>query len=210
MTQEPTAAVETRTDRVSTRLYAMRGELSDALGQVADYVLADPAAAARCTITDLAERVGKSPGTITRFCRALGFTGYAELRVALAEEAGRAAGNAEGTRWASDIGGEVRPGDPAERLVGVVLGTVTRALRETAEQIDPAGVDAFVELLLKARRVDFFGVGNSAVAAQELQFRLHRIGIACWAWPDVHNALTSAAQFGPDDLAVGISHSGRV
>jgi DNA-binding MurR/RpiR family transcriptional regulator len=197
-------------DRVLIRLREARDDLSGALAQVADYVLAEPAAAARSTITELAERVGTSPGTVTRFCRALGFSGYAELRVALAEDAGRAAGSAEGGRWASDIGGEIRPGDSAERIVGVVLGTVTRAIHDTAEQIDLGGVDEFVQALLKARRIDFFGVGNSAIAARELQFRLHRIGIACWAWSDVHNALTSAAQLGPDDLAVGISHSGRV
>ena len=61
------------------RVNAMRPTLSDALDQVAGYVMTDPAGASRLTITELASRVGTSPGTVTRFCRAVGFGGYQEL-----------------------------------------------------------------------------------------------------------------------------------
>ena len=51
--------------------------------------LTDPAAASRATIVELAERSGTSPATVTRFCRALGFDGYADLRLGIAAETGR-------------------------------------------------------------------------------------------------------------------------
>ena len=50
-----------------------------------------PAAAARSTIVELAERSGTSPATVTRFCRALGFVGYADLRLAIAGETAKVA-----------------------------------------------------------------------------------------------------------------------
>ncbi len=43
---------------------------------------------------------------------------------------------------------------------------------------------------------------------RRLQQKLHRIGQVAFAWVDPHVALTSAALLGPDDVAVGISHSG--
>jgi DNA-binding MurR/RpiR family transcriptional regulator len=42
-----------------------------------------------------------------------------------------------------------------------------------------------------------------------MQFCLHRIGIAAWAWADVHNGLASSALLTDGDVALGISHSGQ-
>src|SRR5687768_8915594 len=77
-------------DSVLAKVRAQLPELTGALQRVAELILADPAAAARSTIVELAERSGTSPATVTRFCRALGFVGYAELRLAIAGETGRA------------------------------------------------------------------------------------------------------------------------
>src|SRR4051794_10283305 len=72
-------AVTVSADGVLARVRAGAGELTGALRRVAEHVLSDPEAAARATIVELAERSGTSPATITRFCRAMGFEGYADL-----------------------------------------------------------------------------------------------------------------------------------
>src|SRR5436309_15596806 len=96
-------------DGVLVRVRALLPEFTGALQRVAELVLTDPASAARSTIVELAERSGTSPATITRFCRALGFEGYADLRLGIAGEPGRAA-RAGG--WAHHIGREVQPTYP--------------------------------------------------------------------------------------------------
>jgi len=58
-------------------------ELPGALQRVAETVLLDPPAAAGGTIVELAERSGTSGSTVTRFCRAIGFGGFAGLRSGL-------------------------------------------------------------------------------------------------------------------------------
>jgi len=191
---------------VLARLARARGELTGALGQVSAAVLADPAGVSRSTITDLAERVGTSPGTITRFCRALGYGGYQELRVALAEESGRVAQS----RWNTDIGREIHEGDSLKQVLQVVLAADVRALQETAEQMDLDAVDACVHALVAARQAHYFGIGTSGATAEELRLRLHRIGVPSWAWQDVHNGLVAAALLDRRDVAVGISDSGQV
>src|SRR5688572_30509051 len=75
-------------DGVLLRVRTLLPEFTGALQRVAEQVLADPAAASRATIVELAERSGTSPATVTRFCRALGFDGYADLRLGIAAETG--------------------------------------------------------------------------------------------------------------------------
>src|SRR2546430_10277124 len=96
---------------VLVRVRAMLPEFSGELQRVAEQVLNDPAAAARATIVELAERSGTSPATVTRFCRALGFEGYADLRLGIAGETGRAA---RAAGWAVDIGPGIQPNYPPD------------------------------------------------------------------------------------------------
>lgn len=71
-------------------------------------VAADLARAATLTVTELAAACDTSETTVIRFCKAVGFAGYPQFRLALATDAGRAEGNGrEGRVIGSDIG----PGD---------------------------------------------------------------------------------------------------
>jgi DNA-binding MurR/RpiR family transcriptional regulator len=193
-------------DGVLTRLRAGLPEFSDALQRVAEQVLADPAGAARASIVELAERSGTSPATITRFCRALGFDGYADLRLAIAGDTGPAA---HPGGWSVDIGREIQPADPLERVLEQVMAADTRAMHDTAALLDLCEVQKAADALATARHIDIYGAGGSALVGAELQFCLHRIGIPAWSWIDVHNGLASSALLGSGDVALGISHSGR-
>jgi DNA-binding MurR/RpiR family transcriptional regulator len=188
--------------RLRTRLPVFTG----ALQRVAELVLADPASASRSTIVELAERSGTSPATITRFCRALGFDGYADLRLGIAGETGRAARTGG---WSVDIGREIQPGDPLERVLGQIMAADTRAMQDTAALLDLLEVERAAEAIAAASRVDVYGASGSALVGAEMQLCLHRIGVAAWAWTDVHNGLAGAALLGPGNVALGISHSGQ-
>jgi DNA-binding MurR/RpiR family transcriptional regulator len=183
-----------------------RASLTGSLRQIADFVLSEPAIAAGLTITELGERTGTSQGTVTRFCRACGLKGFAELRVAMAEEVGRAGAQ----RWSDDIGREIGPEDSTEQVLKVLVATNAQALARTAEQIDLDAVDHVVAKLVAARQSHFFGVGTSSVSADELRRRLQRIALPCWSSGDVHTGLVAATLATPDDVFVGISTSGRV
>ncbi|MET0417827.1 MAG: RpiR family transcriptional regulator, partial [Actinoplanes sp.] len=97
-------ATHTSNHGVLLRVRSLLPEFTGALKRVAEHVLTDPAAASRATIVELAERSGTSPATITRFCRALGFDGYADLRLGIAAETGRA----RSAGWTVDIGREIQ------------------------------------------------------------------------------------------------------
>lgn len=168
-------------------------------------MLNDPTAAARATIVELAERSGTSPATVTRFCRALGFDGYADLRLGIAGETGRAARSAG---WTVDIGREIQTTDPLDRVHGQIMAADTMAMRDTAGLLDLGDVARTTDAIAGASRVDIYGAGGSALMGEEMQFALHRMGAPAWAWTDIHNGLASAALLRTNDVAIGISHSG--
>src|SRR5689334_4865324 len=180
-------------------------EMPEALSKIAETILTDPEAAAHASIVDLAERAGTSTATVTRLSRTLGFRGYANLRVALATETGRA----EQARWDTDISGDIAPEDSLDRALGVIAAADTRAIQATAAGLDLAAVERVADAIATAGRVELFGLGSSGTAGREMAFRLERIRVPVWFRSDSHTALTNAALMRPGDVAIGLSHSGR-
>lgn len=177
--------------------------LARAEQRVAKVVLENPGTVAHRSITEVAEQAGTSETTVTRFCKAIGVGGYPELRIALAADTARSQARAN-----HDMGGDIGPGDDLKQVVGKVAFADARAVEETAEQLDIESLDKVVQAVAGARRVDVYGFGASAFVAFDLQQKLHRIGLTCFAWNDTHIALTSAAVLTGADVAVGISHTG--
>ncbi len=178
--------------------------LSPAEQRVARLVVADPAAAARQTITELAGAAGTSEATVIRFCRSVGMDGYPQLRIRLAAEAARRVEPPD----ARVVGGDIPPGADMAQIIATISFNDARAVEETAEQLDLEACEQVVDALAAASRVDVFGVGASGFAASDLQQKLHRIGRTAFYWPDAHTALASAALLGKGDVALAISHSG--
>jgi DNA-binding MurR/RpiR family transcriptional regulator len=179
--------------------------LPEAVRRVGERILDDPAEAARSTIIALAERSGSSPATVTRFCRLFGFAGYAELRVALATETGRAAQ----AGWGAGVGREIGPTDPLDTAIETMAAADSRLIQETAAQLDADVVGKVADAVVAAKRVLLFGVSISGAVAGMLEARLRRIRVPAWSYTDAHEALADAALLGAADVAIGISHRGR-
>ena len=192
------------TETTTVRIRSLVPTLAPAERRVALRVCDDPGAVAASTISDLATACETSVTTVTRFSRAVGFTGYPALRLALATELGRA----EGGRGSRMIGSDIGPGDDLVEVVEKIAFADARAVEETAEQLEVDVLRRVVEAIAGARRVDIYGVGASAFVALDLQQKLHRIGRVAFAWSDPHVAMTSAALLRPGDVAVGLSHGG--
>jgi DNA-binding MurR/RpiR family transcriptional regulator len=199
---DPTAADYSPT---TVRARGLLPSLSPAEQRVARVVIDEAATAARLTISDLAERARTSETTVIRFCRAMSFGGYSELRLILAAEAGRVS---EAATAGEPVGGDISETDDLAQVVKKIAFADARAVEETAVQIDIAVLEQVVDLVVGARRVDIYGVGASAFVGSDFQQKLHRIGRVAYAWSDMHLALTSAALLDERDVAFGISHTG--
>ena len=189
---------------VTDRIRGTLPRLTGALRLVADAVLADPAGAARLSAVQLATRAGVSQASVTRFAQSVGLASHAELRLALAAQAGRSAVPG----WTTDIGPQIGDDDTVGRLVTVVANADIRTITQTVDQLDLDALDRAARAIAVAGRVDVYGVGGSSTIADELEMRLFRIGVQVRAWTEVHQAATSAALLSEGDVAVGVSHSG--
>jgi DNA-binding MurR/RpiR family transcriptional regulator len=189
----------------AVHIRALLPSLQPSMRQVAEQVLADTGATAKLTVTELAVASHVSEATVIRFCKAIGFAGYPQLRLALAAETGRAQG---ADRNGRELDSDIQPGDDLARLVEKITFADARAVEETGAQLDIVVLERVVEALTRAQRVDLYGVGASAFVALDFQHKLLRIGRVTFTSSDTHVALTSAALLRPGDVAVGISHTG--
>ncbi|MFJ8045555.1 MurR/RpiR family transcriptional regulator [Kitasatospora sp. NPDC096147] len=188
------------------RLRGRLPSLSPVERAVAERVLADPAGTAALSISQLAAAAGVSDTSVTRFCRTLGLRGYPDLRVALA-----AAQVAADEEYAVRVGadGDVTADDDTRTVVAKVARLSARAVEETAAQLDLTVLESVVGKLAAARRVEVYAAGAGAVVAADLEYKLQHLGLVGTARSDVHRALIGTAHLTPEDVAVGISYSGR-
>jgi DNA-binding MurR/RpiR family transcriptional regulator len=182
---------------------ALIPDLAPAEQRVAAAIVDDPAGAAAKTISELAMQCRTSGTTVIRFCRAMGLPGYPELRLALAAAA--QAANVHG--W-HDVGSDIGPRDTVGQVIEKITHADARAVAETGAQLDTEALGAVVDVMVKAHRIDVYGIGASALVALDLEQKLHRIGQIVHAWPDSQSAVASAALLESGDVAIGISHTG--
>ncbi|MFD1321929.1 MurR/RpiR family transcriptional regulator [Micromonospora sonneratiae] len=204
MAKSAKVSVNHETGGLIVHISGLLPSLSPAEQRVARLVVADPAAAARRTITDLATAAETSEATVIRFCRSVGMEGYPQLRIRLAAEAARRIEPPD----ARVVGGDIPPGADMAQIIATIAFNDARAVEETAEQLDPAICERIVEAVAAAGRIEIYGAGASGFVASDFQQKLHRIGRTAFYFPDIHTALTSAALLGKGDVALGISHTG--
>ncbi|MEV0578612.1 MurR/RpiR family transcriptional regulator [Streptomyces sp. NPDC050392] len=189
-------------ERLESRIRALLPSLNPSSVRIAKILLDDQAGASRRTMSELAEMAGTSESSVVRTTRALGFHGYAELRLALAAEAAR------GTTG-PQVTGDITPADSLTDVIAKLAGEEMRAISDTAAQLDVDVMGHIIDLMIGARRINIHGSGASGLVAMDLHHKLERIGYPSHVYCDVHGGLTSAALLGTEDVAVGISFSGE-
>ena len=81
MTAPGETAVASFLDAIAVR----KAALSPSERRVSDYVLSEPERVVRMSIATLAETVGVSQPTVLRFVRAVGLSGYPELKLRIGQ-----------------------------------------------------------------------------------------------------------------------------
>lgn len=179
--------------------------MSVAERRVGSAILNNPALVVASTITELAALCGTSQATVARFCAAIGFSGYRELRVEVAAATSREQARLD--HFHIDDG-EIDREDTALGVAKKIAYQESQAIQQTASGLDFEVLDLVVATLHSATHIDIYGSASSALTGSDLQQKLHRIGLPAHCWSDPHLALPSAALLRPGAVAIGISHSG--
>ncbi|AJT42705.1 MurR/RpiR family transcriptional regulator [Psychromicrobium lacuslunae] len=191
---------------IQSTIYSLLPSLPPAARRIGELIVAEPAVVLQSTISELAKRCQTSDPSVVRFCRTLGFTGYVQLRLALATEIGREiAAEPNAPQFGEDISPADSLGDSVEKL----RFTEVMAIEETLKALDLEQLNTAAERIDGSSRVLLYGVGAGAVVAEDFAYKLSRIGRIAQRFADLHGALMAAALARPGDVAVLFSHSGQ-
>ncbi|WP_136706167.1 MurR/RpiR family transcriptional regulator [Agromyces sp. H66] len=190
---------------VLVRIRAMLPELRPSEQRIASLLIAEPSVIAKLSIAELAARCGTSTTSVVRFCKRIGYEHLKDLRMDMLREVARETFETAGL---PEVSGDIDRDDRLEDIVAKVSTAETLSIADTAKSLDIDALEAAVDAVGDAHRVDIFGVGASSFVGLDLQQKLTRIGRTALNWSDPHAAWTSAATLGRDAVAIAVSHSG--
>ncbi len=173
---------------------------------MAETILGDPTLVVDLAINDLARVCSTSLSTVARFAQSLGFSGYRELRVAVARTVTLA--QAQQARFGLDTTA-INPDDEPPAIAAKLAAQEIDAIEKTARGLDASALDRVALALVAARHIDLFGQAASSLTAQDLQQKLARIGCSVAHSADPHLAVTTASLRSSQDVAIGFSHGGE-
>ncbi|MFX1671313.1 MurR/RpiR family transcriptional regulator [Paraburkholderia sp. A2WS-5] len=187
-----------------SQVKAIHEQLRPSERKLADYIVEAPRELLDLSMTEVAQRAGVSQPTIARFCHALGFSGFREFKIRLAQAVA-----ADLPTEMPAVYRDVSPDEPVSGVAAKVLDRTIGALVQVRNNLSTDALGAAIDLLAKASRIEFYGAGGSGIAAQDMQHKFFRLGMPSVAYSDPHTFLMSAALLGPGDVVVAISNTGR-
>ncbi|HJV68312.1 MurR/RpiR family transcriptional regulator [Ideonella sp.] len=186
------------------RIRASIPALPPAEQRVAKLVLNDPRSFASMPVGELAERSHVSKPTVVRFCRSVGYDGLADFKRKLAGTVN------EGVPFVHrSVDEDDKPADIIVKVIDNAVSALLKYRNDAASHAFERAMAALVETARQNGRVEFYGVGNSGIVAQDAQHKFFRLGVNAIAMSDGHVQVMSATMLKPVDCAVVISNSGR-
>ena len=170
--------------------------------KIADYVIQNVDKVLFMSISDLADACRVADASVHRFCRTVGVKGYQEFKLKLS----LSLSIDEATDKADVALANV--GNKTEEKIDEVLDGYIMALKETRQLINQDEVDRIVLLMLQARNIYFFGIGDSLLVAQAARNKFLRITNKVNCILDPHMQSMAASMATEEDLIVFFSYSG--
>ena len=180
-------------------LQQRQGQLTRSGHAVADYLLQHADEAQYLSISSLARECNVAEATVFRFCRALGFDGYHEMRIALAQA------NATGTMSSQR---ELQPGASTETLFEHASTRLFTAINGTQNALSAEAVDEAARMLREAKQVFCFGQGGSMLLANDICARFASLSTKFRTSGDSHLQLLTASLMNEADVVLFVSYSG--
>jgi len=186
------------------RIKASLPSLAPAEQRVGKLVLADPRAFANLPVSELADRAHVSKPTVVRFCRSMGYDGLSDFKLKLAGSV------SEGVPFIHrSVDADDKTSDVAVKVIDNTVAAFLKYRNDASAFALEHAAQALADTHKSGRRIEFYGVGNSGIVAQDAQHKFFRLGLNTIAYSDGHMQVMSASMLQPGDCAVIISNSGR-
>lgn len=173
--------------------------LSKSEKKVALTILDNPQLALAENITALAKNAQVSEPTVVRFCRAIGYEGWHDFKLKLAQSLAVALPGANEMLAQDDI---------AADLVNKICSRSINTLLDLRNHLSADAIQKALDVLLKANKIEFYGQGTSGIVAADAQHKFFRSGVPTVAYSDPHIHSIAASLLQPGDCVVAISQRG--
>ncbi|MGG5340960.1 MurR/RpiR family transcriptional regulator [Enterococcus sp. AZ192] len=168
--------------------------LSKSEKKVAQLILSNPDEIEHLSINEISAMASVGESTVVRFARKIGFSGFQDLKLALAKY------------QATVIKKDSRESDGEK---GIIYQQYVDSLAETMGFLKEDQIQKAVTSIHEARRIYIFAVGNSGLVGMNLSNRLKRLGKWVEFVQDGQLQSIYATMMTKDDLAFAISTSGN-
>jgi DNA-binding MurR/RpiR family transcriptional regulator len=182
-----------------TRIRVAYPTMAKGAQRIADYILAQPGEIVGMSVTELSDATEVSEGSIINFCRAIGLSGFQQMKLSLAQEL---------VQPVQFIHEDLAREDDVDTIRRKIFHSGIQALRDTMSVLEPEAVTSAMEILRAAKRIEIYGIGSSAPIAEDAHYRMLRIGLDARVVVDSHIQAISASRCTPDVAVLTISHSG--
>lgn len=185
-------------------LNAQLDSLTAADRQIAQFIIEHPEQMLTMSSAALAEASGRSQSSVVKFSQKLGYGGYQQLKLAV--------NKAKALEWHAPGGvihGTIDGSDSYMTILQKLIGSKLLSMRETSAANSEQTIDAALDALAKARKVQLAGVGASALVARDFSYKLLKLGRSVLMDSDSHIQIANASALNEQDVLLALSHSGR-
>ncbi|MGL5100778.1 MAG: MurR/RpiR family transcriptional regulator, partial [Fusobacteriaceae bacterium] len=183
------------------KLKEMRENFSKTDEKIADYINDNLSKIRLINTYELAESSGVSQASIVRFAKKMGFSGFPEFKISLAEAIKGEASDEKLELIDKEIKIDDRTADIAEKL----LRRNISSLEKTLKTINLKNIEQAVDALKGARKILVIGAGSSAVIGKYFQSKLLEIGFDAIFEFDQHIQMLHVSGMDDRDVAFVIS-----
>ncbi|HGR8104670.1 TPA: MurR/RpiR family transcriptional regulator, partial [Streptococcus pneumoniae] len=144
------------------------------------------------TSSEIVSKVKVGEGTLNRFCKKIGYSGFQELKLKMTKDILEL----ESQKMSSDT------------FIDEIKNNYLSIVESTRKLIDGRQIELAIKLIREANQILIIGVGSSGNAAREFESSLLRIGIISKTVIDTHFQLMHTALLKDNDLIIAFSLSG--
>ncbi|HGR2959943.1 TPA: MurR/RpiR family transcriptional regulator, partial [Streptococcus pneumoniae] len=160
--------------------------------KIADYILVRDSEIVYETSSEIVSKVKVGEGTLNRFCKKIGYSGFQELKLKMTKDILEL----ESQKMSSDT------------FIDEIKNNYLFIVESTRKLIDGRQIELAIKLIREANQILMIGVGSSGNAAREFESSLLRIGIISKTVIDTHFQLMHTALLKDNDLIIAFSLSG--
>lgn len=177
-------------------------DLNPSERRVAEYILKHPEEIINYSVQKLADLTNVSVATIVRLSKKMKCKGFQDLKLKIAFDLNEP-GNVQ-----RDYA-EIDEDYSIEEVTQSVFHNNTKTLKDTERILSTVSIKQAFELIINSRKTCIYGIGASAIIAQDFKQKLTRIDYWCDVGSSFDEQVTLSANLSSEDVVIAISNSGQ-